>query len=314
MDKYCWQEIGQFINEGKEILNVSFNEQVREVLSSKTLLFKMCSDIRVNVVDTNNNLCILVQSKHDSDKCYKIVIGRGETQYVYCSCKQRYEDNNFPGLLATFSDELQSFITSLINNITILDSIFNINKQKYEEVIGDWGRFTLNKLREIQQTKYNEIKFRRNKFIIKALNLPFIQGIMHSSSVMTFTVDRKSVKVKFDVGKFDEYTFIIYDDKNKREYYKYSAIDKKIKSTIPDEKYTNYSKDVKHVISIFSNPNTFNKTSALERIYNYHEKLRSTPFLYNYEKCILILLAAKHRQFCNVPYDVAKIIAYWILQ
>lgn len=323
MDGYCWSEIGQLINNGKEILNASFNEQVHAVLNGyETLRFKMAREAIVHIIDANDNICTLDTSIQFDKPCYNIKIGHGLTRRVYSYREKRWMSNGVQELLNTFSNELQSFIILLIDNINIVNYVFNVEKQICDVVFNAFRGYTLNKLREIQKYKKDNIRIRINKFIIKILNLQFIKKFEffvvrleeHLECILYFTVDVKSIHVRFVVGKFNEYTFRLNDDsKNRREYYKYKSRNNTIHKTILDEKFNNYSQDVKNVISIFSNPTTFNKNRQLEKIYNYYIKLCDTPFLYNYEKCILILLAAKHRQFFGVPYDVAKIISYFVL-
>jgi hypothetical protein len=109
------------------------------------------------------------------------------------------------------------------------------------------------------------------------------------------------------------YKITLYQNNKNRQdgYYVYNSCRNSITNTISKEIFNNYSDDRKAILKIFSKKESI---TILEKIYNYFQKLYRTDYIYNYEKCIIILAAAKYKKFQNIPYDIAKIITYYTLQ
>jgi len=93
--------------------------------------------------------------------------------------------------------------------------------------------------------------------------------------------------------------------------YGYDSCDDSLHNTIPEDVFAALSDKRKSILETFSKKESI---TILEKIYNYYLKLHDTDYIYNYEKCVIILLAAKHKQFFGVPYNIAKIIAIRILK
>lgn len=93
--------------------------------------------------------------------------------------------------------------------------------------------------------------------------------------------------------------------------YGYNSCDDTLHNTIPDDVFNAISDERKEILETFSKKESI---TILEKIYNYYLKLHDTDYIYDYEKCILILLAAKHKQFCGASYDIAKLIAIRVLK
>jgi hypothetical protein len=93
-------------------------------------------------------------------------------------------------------------------------------------------------------------------------------------------------------------------------YYQYNSCSDLVTNTIPDEIFNSYSDDRKAMLEIFSKKES---VTILEKIYKFYNKLHETDYIYNFEKCIIILAAAKYK-INNIPYDIAKIITYYTLQ
>jgi len=306
--KYSICDINKFINK-------RFNEHIQNsIFFSKNFEFKIRNSNEIIILDNVTYWdCIL------NIKDYNIIIKGFDIEYVYNINNQKWDPCKPQDILNRYPANL----LIMFENFSNIDEYITILKQIYDA-------YPFDELCRIKSEQLKKMDTRFNKYIIHKLEIP-ISVIKLTLSLnkyygsiikcnITFNIDNKIILVEFYTHKYNEYDFSIHDFKTDNKYSWYIknnvCLNKKnnVRFNIADNNFNKYNYETKLILETFANCQKINKTKSLEQIYNYFMKLYKTTFLYNYEKCIIILTASKYKRFHNIPYDVVKIIAYYALQ
>ena len=317
MENLCVREVDEIIKEKRREVNLLFNEKLaNEIFMTKDIKYSLLiskDSAYLKIYDSLHIFNVFIRPTRPSSYTINIITDQ-HTIYRYESGTWRPRIPIWP--TGWFRDET----INLIEKLTHSENFYLLNNS-YDYWVGLQQNKKIEELSTLLDIKVAMLFERLKKYFCRliGIKISFIHKMniySSESKLFTFRILKKNYKaiiISYDVHDKILSSFRFYNDITVQDnvYIRHDFTIAHIENNIPDEMFNAYGKDTKHII------NTFNNTSAkniLEKIYNYHKKLHNTQFFYNYEKCILILLAAKHRQFCNIPYDVAKIIAYWILQ